>query len=245
MKSAFKLRPPRYPRVWQELPAGELIQAATQSVCDELSQRVFGYHFVKLGNLSSQIALPHCAVKHHIHQCKTLNPKADLVADSHVLPFVENSVDGFLLANELDFAQDPHEILREVDRTITGSGYVIISGFNPYSLTGLGKYLPIKRDNILHDARFFPAGRVRDWLQLLGYEIIEQRHLMFSMLFFTGKLQLPNKVRDWLSRHCPWCSSMYVILARKRTFPMTTVKPKWKLKPRFSPVGASMRESTK
>ncbi len=221
-----------------------MIKQAVQDVCNEYSQRIFGYHFVKLGNLSSQLALTKCPITHQINQTPETQPHTGLVGKSHELPFLENSVDGFLLANELDFAQDPHQILREVDRVITQSGYVIISGFNPLSLTGIGKYLPFKRGNILHDARFFTSSRIKDWLQLLGFEIIEQKQVLFSMLFFNYKRQHPSRWQNWLSDHWPWCSSVYIILAKKRVYPMTTIRPKWKLQPHFNPVGASMREGS-
>lgn len=245
MRSAFRKKVPRYPKSWQELPAGELVQHAIEEVANDYAQRIFGYHFVRMGNLSAQIALPQCPIKHQINQ--TLEPAdgSQLLAKSHCLPFLENSVDGFLLANELDFAQDPHQILREVDRSITQSGYVIISGFNPVSLTGLGKYLPVKRGNILHDARFFTSSRIKDWLQLLGFEIVEQRNILFSMLFFNQRLKRTSAMYRWVGKHCPWCSSVYVILARKRVTPMTLVRPKFKLKPQFNPVGASMCEAKK
>ena len=135
MKSAFHPKPLRYPQSWSELPGGEELKQAIEGVCDELSQRVFGYNMVKLGNLSSEIGLPGSAIRHHVAQTQIAVKGSTLISYSDNLPYIENSIDGFLLANELDFAQDPHEILREVDRTVTANGYVIISGFNPYSLT--------------------------------------------------------------------------------------------------------------
>ncbi|HAU93696.1 MAG TPA: SAM-dependent methyltransferase [Alteromonas sp.] len=243
MKSAFHPKPLRYPQSWSELPGGDELKQAIEGVCDDLSQRVFGYNLVKLGNLSSEIKLPGCAIRNQVVQTQVATEASSLISNSDKLPYIENSIDGFLLANELDFARDPHEILREVDRTITANGYVIISGFNPYSLTGLARFLPIKKGNILHQARFFSAGRIKDWLQLLGFEIVEHRHILFSMLFASHHKGQPAAWQQWCSRYCPWCSSVYVLMARKRAIPMTTIKPKWKVKPRFSAVGASMRDA--
>ncbi len=243
MKSAFRPKPPHYPDSWSELPGGEELKLVIEQVCNELSQRIFGYHMLKLGNLSSEIALSDCSIRHQIQQTQSLTEHSGIITRSDNLPYVENSIDGVLLANELDFAQDPHEILREVDRVITANGYVIISGFNPFSLTGVARFLPIKRGNVLHSARFFSAGRIKDWLQLLGFEVVEHRHILFSMLFASHAAGQPAAWQQWCSRHCPWCSSVYVLLARKRTIPMTTIKAKWKVKPRFSAVGASMRDA--
>lgn len=271
MRSAFQKIPPRYPESWGEFPAGEQIRQAINSVCNDYAERVFGYHFAKLGSLSSAITLEASPIRHHVNLVpdeKTLK-KANVcderdrhdsssshrdpfvqcqpsfvVGQSHSLPFSENSIDGFLLANELDFAQDPHEILREVDRVITQNGYVIISGFNPLSLAGIAKFLPVKHGNILHDARFFTSYRIKDWLQLLGFEIVEQRQVMFSTLFFQQKWKGAVKLQEYLASYLPWCSAVYVILAKKRVIPMTAIKPKRNVKPRFSAVGASVRTST-
>ena len=279
MRSAFKAKPPRYPTNWNDFPAGEHIRHAVNTVCCDYAERIFGYHFAKLGSLSADINLDTSPIRHHINHVpfndlaseqphhnkakegfpnhnasgKSLGgdkrePKISrentVVGQSHCLPFAENSIDGFLLANELDFAQDPHEILREVDRVITQNGYVIISGFNPLSLAGIAKFLPVKRGNILHDARFFTSYRIKDWLQLLGFEIVEQRQVMFSTLFFQQKWKGAVKLQDYLASYLPWCSAVYVILAKKRVIPMTAIKPKRNLKPRFSAVGASVRTST-
>ena len=244
MRLAYRTKAPRYPQGWSQLPAGDVIQQAVQAVSNGFSKRIFGYHLVKLGNLSAEISLTNCSIAHQIAQTPVPHEASSLIGLSAELPYVENSIDGFLLANELDFCQDPHRLLREVDRCITQDGYLILSGFNPYSLTGLGKYLPLKRGNLLHDARFFSSGRVKDWLQLLGYEIVETRHILFSMLFLKKQFSLPGNWHSKLSRYFPWCSSVYVILARKRVIPMTAIKPKWKLKPQFTAVGASMQLST-
>ncbi|KHT56161.1 SAM-dependent methyltransferase [Alteromonas macleodii] len=279
MRSAFKAKPPRYPTNWNDFPAGEHIRHAVNAVCCDYAERIFGYHFAKLGSLSADINLDTSPIRHHInhvpfsdlaseqphhnkakegfpnHNASGISLGSDkrepkisrentVVGQSHCLPFAENSIDGFLLANELDFAQDPHEILREVDRVITQNGYVIISGFNPLSLAGIAKFLPVKRGNILHDARFFTSYRIKDWLQLLGFEIVEQRQVMFSTLFFQQKWKGAVKLQDYLASYLPWCSAVYVILAKKRVIPMTAIKPKRNLKPRFSAVGASVRTST-
>ncbi|WP_334031149.1 MULTISPECIES: class I SAM-dependent methyltransferase [Alteromonas] len=269
MKTAFRSKPPRYPGSWDEFPAGENIKLAVEQVCNEYAERIFGYHFVKLGNLSAQIQLNDSPIHHRINHTPDFtcserakddmfkavaNGEADerahcanenfIIGQAHKLPFSENSIDGLLLANELDFAQDPHEILREVDRVITQDGHVIISGFNPLSLAGVAKYLPVKRDNILHDARFFTTYRMKDWLHLLGFEVIEQRQILFSTLFFQQRWEGAAKLQHYLSSYFPWCSAVYVILAKKRVFPMTAIRPKRALKPQFSAVGASARTTS-
>jgi len=84
---------------------------------------------------------------------------------------------------------------------------------------------------------------MKDWLQLLGFEIVEQRQVLFSTLFFQQRWKGAAKIQHYLASYLPWCSAVYVILAKKRVIPMTAIKPKRNLKPRFSAVGASARTS--
>ncbi len=39
----------------------------------------------------------------------------------------------------LAYSHDPHWLLREVDRVLIDDGWLIISGFNPFSLLGMAK----------------------------------------------------------------------------------------------------------
>lgn len=241
MKPALSSNKPRYPRAWQELPAGEDLHGIVETALEEVSRKMFGYHLVKIGDLSSQIAMPNCPIKHVINVSDRPSDSTSIVAHSHELPMLENSVDAVLLAHELDFAQDPHQILREVDRILMPNGYVAIVGFSPVSVAGLLKYLPVNPKQILHDARFFTGTRIKDWLHLLGFEVIEHHHLLFSELFFERRINQYGRWQVWCRKYLPFFSSMYMIVGKKRVLPLSLIKARWKPKPKFSAVGASMR----
>lgn len=241
MKPALIKSHPAKPESWQDLPLGSDIKSLIESEIEDMSRKFFGYHLARLGHLSSQVELPSCPIKHQVNITDNLQPHTSLLATSSDLPLSENSVDAFLLAHELDFARDPHQVLREVDRTIMPNGYLVITGFNPFSLCGLFRFLPVSKGNALHDARFFSCPRVKDWLQLLGFEIVEAKHLLFNELFLKRKLREISKWNRWCHRYLSVFTTMYIIVARKREIPLSIVKPKWKRKPKFSTVGASVR----
>ena len=194
MKTALIKNQPTKPELWQDLPLGDELKCLIEREISEVSRKFFGYHLVRLGHLSSQIELADCPIKHKVNITSNTQTYTHLVATAADLPVSENSIDAFLLAHELDFSRDPHQILREVDRTIMPNGYLVITGFNPFSLSGLFKYLPINKGSVLHDARFFSCARVKDWLQLLGFEIVEVKHLLFNELFLQRKLLNSSKV---------------------------------------------------
>ncbi|GAC13393.1 class I SAM-dependent methyltransferase [Aliiglaciecola lipolytica] len=250
MKPAFSPKKPLYPMSWQALPVGNDMKQHVETSLEVCSRRFFGYHLVKLGCLSGQIELPECAIKHVVNvvskQCADEPQQkgaSQVIADAHELPFSENSVDAFLLAHELDFSRDPHQILREVDRILIPNGHVVIVGFNPFSLAGIFRYLPFKSNKILREARFFSSMRINDWLHLLGFETIEQHQLVFSSLLFKRKTRIFSSVERLCRKYLPIFSSIYVIVAKKRVIPLSLVKPKWKPSPKFSTVGASARTS--
>ena len=243
MRAALIKKHPTKPELWQDLPLGDELKSLIESEIAEVSRKMFGYHLVRLGHLSSQIELASCPIKHQVNITSNTQAYSNLVAIPDDLPVCENSIDAFLLAHELDFARDPHQILREVNRTIMPNGYLVITGFNPLSLCGLFKYLPFNKDNILHQARFFSSARVKDWLQLLGFEIMDVKHLLFNELFLQRKLCASSKWSNWCHQYLSFLSTMYVIVARKREIPLTMIKPKWQAKTKFSTVGASVRSS--
>jgi SAM-dependent methyltransferase len=250
MKPALVSKKPIYPLTWEQLPVGQELKQLIQNSVAESSRRFFGYHLVKVGCLSGEIALPSCTIKHIVHlvhsNCIPENGASNnsiVVADTHELPFVENSVDAFLLAHELDFSRDPHQILREVDRCLIANGHVIVVGFNPFSLAGIFRWLPLKSNKLMREARFFSSMRIIDWLHLLGFEVIQQHQLVFSSLLLKRKHPIFATIEKLCCRYLPLFSSVYVIVAKKRVIPLSLIKPKWKASPKFSPVGASMRNS--
>src|SRR6187399_2485354 len=63
--------------------------------------------------------------------------EVDVVAELSALPVQSATVDAVLLPHSLEFAADPHAIVREADRVLHGEGQLIVLGFRPASLWGL------------------------------------------------------------------------------------------------------------
>jgi SAM-dependent methyltransferase len=243
MRSARSQEPLKYPKHWQELSQGEIARVELEKALEPIVERIFGYYLVKVGSLSSQISLPTCPIKNQFSCALHVENYNHVCAKSAKLPFQNNSVDAFVILGELDFAQDPHQIIREIDRAITADGRVVIAGFNPFSIAGIIKYLPINRKNILHEGRFFTASRIKDWLQLLNFEIVHQENLIYSSLFMSKRLNSQSAIQQLCKRYLPGLSSMYIIEARKREIPLTPIKPVWKVNRKFSTSSAVARNA--
>ena len=237
MRPALAFDKPKQPSQWRDMPNGELIATQIEAALAPWWQRIFGYHLLKLGMLSGAINTENSMVGHQVVVAGR-HKNADVVAEIDDLPFLQHSVDTCLLHHELEFSVDPHHLLREADRVLIPNGHIIISGFNPISLSGLNKIVPFRRQELPWHGRFFTPMRVKDWLHLLGYEILEDTRFLHSSLHSTIKqdgwwFKTWQKIAGkYLSRF----GSVYVIIAKKRVHPLTPIRPKWQIRPKFRPV---------
>ena len=157
---------------WFDSPTGQyLLQQETALVADML-QQVFGYHLLQLGITRKHSLALDSAVNHKIYGGCGPGQDTDLLTASDCLPFGNDSIDVVLLHHCMDFAPNPHQLLREVQRVVAPQGHIIILGFNPWSLFGLGTKLRGRYPGSLwKQAAPMGVGRLRDWLHLLGSEV--------------------------------------------------------------------------
>ena len=148
-----------------------------------------------------------------------------LLANLRQLPLQDSSIDLCILAHELDFSSDPHQLLREIERVLTLDGTLIISGYNPISLFGLRSLFKTKRSQ---KARQFFPNRVLDWLYLLGFEVKQKQHFDF----LSGELNsvFSSCLESIGQRYAPYFCSVYFIVAKKQSTPMTPIKSPFKFK---------------
>ena len=112
-----------------------------------------------------------------------------------IYPFAEKSVDACPLAHTLPWCSDPHRLLREADRVLIDDGWMILTGFNPVSLMGLRKLVPVLRKGTPYNSRMFTLMRQLDWLALLNFEVLHYgRYQVLPWSRHGGKL---------LSTHLP------------------------------------------
>ncbi len=200
------------PAHWSQLPWGDFYRAALEQQLTPWLGKMYGFHLLKIGNLSAEVSTEACAISHQVNiapQGETLQVKADPLH----LPFAEKSVDACLLAHTLPWCPDPHRLLREVDRVLIDDGWMILSSFSPLSLLGAGKMVPFLRRKMPYNSRMFTMMRQLDWLTLLNFEVMH--HGNFQVLPWHrqgGRL---------LSTHLPALGCMQLIVARKRTIPLT------------------------
>jgi SAM-dependent methyltransferase len=167
---------------WLTTPAGRYLLDWEQSQLDAALPDLFGFHALQLG-------LPQLQGLRANRMPQRWVAGRDLLLDFDALPFEANSLDLLVLPHTLETAPDPHHRLREAHRVLRPEGRLMVLGLNPASLWGLrqrmgGSFLPL-------EGEFLGYWRLRDWLQLLGFEIAEARF---------GCWRPPLQREAWLAR---------------------------------------------
>ncbi len=190
---------------WQQLPQGEAYCNALQRAFEPWLAKILGCQILKLGALSAEVQTP-LPMRHQILISEKISPNLTALlthsdsliqAELTALPLIQEEIHACFLANTLNFTQDPHQMLREVHRVLSDDGWIFLSLFNPIS--------PLIFKRKLGDFPFrkYPIWRIADWLELLNFEILEQKNLSIKETYST------------------LFSPLTLIVAQKRLTPLT------------------------
>jgi SAM-dependent methyltransferase len=147
------------------------------------------------------------------------------------LPIANASVDAVLLPHTLEFETDPYGIVREADRVLAGEGQLLVLGFRPWGLWGM-RARAVRRGFPPGIKRTLSEGRVRDWLELLGYDIVASRRYLYAPPWGQPERSVGAASglisRSWLH---PWPAGAYLLKARKRVYTLTPIRPRLRERP--------------
>ena len=216
--SAFLHSPPgKYALAWE-------LQHLNACVAD-----LFGYHALQLGMpeidalRDNRMPLRFCASDRLLDAERYANngqhTQVAVINRYEELPFATASIDLVVMPHILEFAQEPHQVLREVDRVLVPEGHLVISGFNPGSLWGLrqaasrlgaANYLP-------QVGQFIALPRIKDWLKLLSFEVNRGRFGCYAPWARSDKWLTRWKFMEKAGdRWWPFLGAVYMVTAVKR-----------------------------
>ena len=222
----------QYLDTWYRTDAGVHFAQEICSVLTPMLHELFGYYAIQLGGYPPAT---------NLLEASRINTNwlaggegADVICRPEQQPFASDSVDLLILPHTLELSADPHAVLREADRMLVPEGHMIIIGLNPWTAWGLWQVARYRRAY-----PFYTLGRIRDWLGLLGFEYMSEQSRCISMFDIPMPARLENspllqKLRTNLSKRL---AGGYVVLAKKKVFSMTPVKPRWPFKPRLVSTG--------
>jgi SAM-dependent methyltransferase len=213
---------------WLESAQGRYVMAWEQARIDAVVADRFGYNALQLGlpqfDLLRQNRIP-------LHQIAGESGRVNVLCDLRELPFAANSIDLVVMPHALEFHDDPHQILREVERILIPEGQVVITGFNPISFWGLRRRLMRRRGKFPNDGSYISVLRLRDWLKLLSFEVDRGNF---------GCYAPPCQQERWLKRWrfmeaagdrwWSFAGGVYLLRAVKRVRGMRLIVPGWNQK---------------
>ena len=234
---------------WASIPLGEQVREAEQAIISEQLKYCFGQYLLKIGQLSNVLESHESTIPTQVN-LTTLNNKTPLtgvVAEFDELPFLENSIDAIVMNHVLEFGSDPHQILREAHRVLLPNGNLILAVFNPWSSLALQKLVPSQKFQLFKKGRFFSVARVKDWLHLLGFEVTKEDYLCYSVLAQNDQELDSSFVPSLLKRFCPSLGGVCILVAKKREWPLTPVRPRVRYRTMFNPAvrSSSLNRTTR
>lgn len=213
-------------RDWFETPLGHYLLEREQAYFDEAVADVFGFNAMQLGLESLDFLR---ANRIPLRFMVGTEISATLRADFRHLPVEGNCVDLAVLPHVLEFSEDPHQILREVQRVLLPEGQLIISGFNPRSLWGMRRLASRRPRECPWNGSFISLPRLKDWLALLDLEVTGGGLSCYVPPFrhhnWLERAQFMEAAGD---RWWPISGGVYFIRAVKRVHGMRVIKPNWK-----------------
>ena len=219
-------------RGWYNRPVGQLLLAQEREQLDNVLPTLFGYHIVQVGCLLGNDLLSGSRVLNKVlidpdKGGETLTPAVYGYPDA--LPIASDSVDVVVLPHTLEFERDPHQILREVDRVLIPEGHVVVLGFNPWSLWGLWRLLFGRSGKAPWCGDFLSLTRTRDWMALLGFDVVLERHYFFRPPMQASSVMNKLSFLERLgAKLWPRLSGAYMLVAKKRVTTLTPIKPRWR-----------------
>lgn len=221
---------------------GQELLAAEAELLSGALDDVFGLELLQLGCWGpARALLTGCRTRRQtIVAEQPIRGEVDLAARLTALPIQRDSVDAVLLPHTLEFEPDPQAVVREVDRVLTGEGQLIVLGFRPWSLWGLRS--AGSRSGFPPGMRqLLPEARIRDWLGLLGYEVVQARPYLYSRPWQRGAPHSRRMLRRGLFNPLP--AGAYLLKARKRVYTMTLIRPRWRERPQV--IGSLVKPTTR
>jgi SAM-dependent methyltransferase len=214
--------PESRPANWLDSATGRQLLAAEAEMLGTMLDDVFGLELLQLGSWgAARELLSASRIRRQTVIAETRQCDVDVVASLNALPIQTASIDAVLLPHTLEFEADPHAIVREADRVLTGEGQLIVFGFRPISLWGL-RGAASRRGFPPGLQQMLGARRVRDWLGLLGYEVVMQRNYLYCRPWGDDSGRPRRILRRGLLNPLP--AAAWLIKARKHVYRMTPLR---------------------
>ncbi|MEL7448873.1 MAG: class I SAM-dependent methyltransferase [Pseudomonadota bacterium] len=213
---------------WLQTSLGSALLEREKALVGDALESIFGIQLLQVGAWGANDSFVGLG---NTRRAALVAPQAaegvSIRSEPSRLGIASDSVDIVLLPHTLEYDPAPHDVLREVERVLVGEGHLVLLGFNPVGPVGLRRLLSF-RGYPAGLSRLYTEGRVRDWLKLLGLDVVDARRYFFTAPVNSARLQQRlSGIETVGSRYWSKLSGAYMLVARKRVFTLTPVRPVW------------------
>lgn len=231
---------------WLRTPLGERVHALERKLLSEALSQVFGWQLLQIGEWGgSDALLADARTQRKAVLARRFDQPSDgmrICSRTDTLAIASDSIDAVLLPHTLEYESDPHELLREVERILLGDGHVIVLGFRAFSGWGC-RHLLASSGFPPGTERLIGERRLRDWLKLLGFEIVDARRYLFTWPWGAAAPRTQRFLETVGEQFWPLFAGAYLMKARKRVYAVTPIRPRWKTRARV--VGGLIEPTTR
>jgi SAM-dependent methyltransferase len=190
---------------WLDTGIGRNLQLEERRRVQIALDSVFGDQFLQIGQWGEGSYASFSRTRRAAVVDDRPDDPVDFLSALDAIAVVDDTIDVAVLPHVLETHDNPHGVLREVDRILRADGHIIILGFNPVCWWGV-KHVLSRRRVPVGIQRMISERRLRDWLNLLNFSV---RHA--SVRYFQSPV-----------------ARCYMLVARKELYTVTPIKPVWK-----------------
>jgi SAM-dependent methyltransferase len=217
---------------WFSSDLGKQLLAAELAVVDRIMPSIFGYHLLQVGIEVKSPLFNKSSASHKFSMLSRIElgiSSESVIGIAEELPFASGCIDAVVLHHALDFAQSPHQVLREASRVLRPGGKLVIVGFNPASLWGVSRWLCRRRQHVPWLGHFISHRRLFDWLTLLELKEEQSSSGFYRPPVSKGRwISRLQFMEHWGSHFYPGGGAFYVMVACKETVSLTPVGMNWR-----------------
>jgi SAM-dependent methyltransferase len=218
---------------WLRESLGESLLAAEKAALSRLLSERYGKHALLIGVPKQYTVLKGTLMPNAVVLGPLINKHKIIKyieSEFYELPILEGSVDIVLLPHTLEYIDNPRRLLSEACRIVKPEGWLVVMGFNPWSLWGFRKWW-LKNKSIPWSGAFIEMSIIKKWLTIADFEPIKQEKIFFRPPFKDRSIFRKLTFLEWVGKKCfSLFGGVYIVIAKPKIIPLTTIRLRWQQK---------------
>lgn len=218
---------------WLNTPPGKILIKMENQWLTSIFQNISGNYILQIGSDPIFVKSLNFKNKIYLNAAKPkIRDETYVIGKLNALPFMPNSMDTILLPHILETYEQAKRFLKECYDIISPEGYLVILGFQPWSLVGIQHWLLSKGN---WESKYNSSYKIRSWLKKIGFEIQDENAFFYdkdrNIIKWVKKIYNIKNISDLA---LPRITGIYIIVAKKRVLALrpvfnvkAAIKPGW------------------